>query len=598
MNDYRHRFNRATNRAANSVIKWAADNPPRALQAANNLYVGANLAGLSAVERAARNTVYYAGKAYAESNPRQPFHRVKSFLKSEMAPTKKKGRKRKIAWVAKPSTSGRAKASGTGFIKKLPEYDNWVDQYAKPRLRTTAGGTVIGMTYGSDAMPRGNSTVPPTPRRNSTSMDVDQPTELQQWYNTNLQAGRRGTPHAASGQIAGTVSKQYVKVRKTRKRKGKKRQPRKYYSGNCHAGAVIKKENYYATNATDHGKQSTYISVGAPILYIRKVMAYALVKKCFTELYDIVLEDWKDKIPAAGFNVSGATTGTGTVGNFGIEYTRQYDTAATPQYVQVNFTIQGATPDTWEQLADRFRLALDTAVYASTDRMVFTKVYIQPNGSFPLAFPSKSYPFKSVMFKGFWSMRFALQNATNSSDGSSLNATDNVLTNPVEYELFKGKGNGPLIKLPKRGVYTTLVADNLTCYNTHNPNNTPNPTPPPDVVGPGSLQDILCDGCTAKDFYNAKKAGKGVISPGAIKDFFWKDQISSSFMILYSKLCGRSSNDQQYSPFGTYLMTAIDKIVTKTNDTNIQIKFEITLETGGIVLMKKASITNPIVVSS
>lgn len=552
MNDYRYRFNRAANRAANSVIKWAADNPPRALQAANNLYVGANLAGLSAVERAARNTVYYAGKAYAESNPRQPFHRVKSFLKSEMPVVGQRKAKKRIVWKK---------------VRKTVQVP--MDEYNKPRLRTTKGGTVIGFTYDNKPMP------PPTPRRNSSaSMEVDKPTELQDWVKQSNLKGNKGTPHSAEGQITGTVSKTRIRLKK--RRKGKKRKARNYYAGNCTAGAVIKKE----ANVSTTGKQTSYVTVSTPIKQIRSTMIHALIKTLFSKLYHVKIEAFSDVIDAQYFYPALP----GQDANMAIYFTKINDNIASETFCQAAFVL-GTT--TYATLAATMQTSLDTVIVANAEELTFSRAIItfQEDIEANPGFPSKTIPVTSMTFKGYWSTRVAFQNATPES-GASSNITDTVLSNPIEYESFKGKGNGPLLRLPKRGSYTSLIAADNVGYSTHNPDQSSVAT------------DILADGCTAKDFKNAKKVGKGVISPGAIKDFFMKDQISGNFMRLYAKLLGRNTDNVHYCSYGNYLMNSFDKIVTKATDVDIKVNFETTFECGGFCNMRSRYLTNPVVTAS
>lgn len=452
---------------------------------------------------------------------------------------------------------------------------------------------------------RRSTSVPPTPRRGgqlrSVSMQpagsgaVSRSSSGMSSVRRALSIGSsrmtslsRGHPDNAYGQQSGTVSFSRIRTQKKRKiRKGSKKKSKNYYAGNCYTGAVIKTEKNYTTAPTD-GQQAFYINVGPPNLHIRKVMVYSLMKKVFSELFDCKIEDYLDAIPTNPFFPAAAAS----VANFGISYTPNGGSIGTLAYVEVNFTI-GIT--TWEQLGDLFRVALDNAVYGNPERMDMISAYIQPNGG-ATSFPQKFYNFKSCMFRGYYNMRFSVQNATaESATGSLIN--DTVLVNPIEYSVFKGKGNGPLIKLPKRGLYDTLVADDAIFVGTHNPhqNTLPGPNPPAQT---GVPQDILADGCTAKDFKNAKKAGKGIISPGAIKDFQWKEQINSSFMLLYSKLCGRNNINKEYCTFGSYVMVCFDKIVTKITDVNLSLKYEVTADTGGVVSSRQQFICNPLVQAS
>lgn len=562
MNDYRYRINRAAHRAANSVINYAVNNPDRALQVAANVDRAAHLAGYGAIERAARNTVHYATAATKQSNPRQPFHRVKSFLKSEMPVIGQRKAKKRIVWkkVRKPV--------------KVP-----MDEYNKPRLRTTKGGTVIGFTYGNDPMP------PPTPRRNSSvsvpsrknssaSMEVDKPTELQDWVEQSNLKGNKGTPHSAEGQITGTVSKTRIRLKK--RRKGKKRKARNYYAGNCTAGAVIKKE----ANVSTTGKQTSYVTVSTPIKQIRSTMIHALIKTLFSKLYHVKIEAFSDVIDAQYFYPGLA----GMDANMAIYFTKINDNVASETFCQAAFVL-GTT--TYATLAATMQTSLDTVIVANAEELTFSRAIItfQEDVEANPAFPSKTLPVTSMTFKGYWSTRVAFQNATPES-GASSNITDTVLSNPIEYESFKGKGNGPLLKLPKRGSYTSLIAADNVGYSTHNPDQSSVAT------------DILADGCTAKDFKNAKKIGKGVISPGAIKDFFMKDQISGNFMRLYAKLLGRNTDNVHYCSYGNYLMNSFDKIVTKATDVDIKVNFETTFECGGFCNMRSRYLTNPVVTAS
>lgn len=350
---------------------------------------------------------------------------------------------------------------------------------------------------------------------------------------------RNGTPSRNTGQMI-------VKAPKTRKVNMKSNKNMALY------GSLFQKE----VNINISGATCLYVTQALPLKDIRTMMAFGFTRKIF-HMLEINFTDFLETVPINAF-------GDGSV--FGVvRFELYYWTVESPTQSSsfLDFTT-GTTK--FRDIGIGFRDNFDATFKNLRAELQFDRLEVKRVSGLSGPIPVKSYDVSHMRYNGFATNNLSFQNVSINSDTVGNSSLDSVNQNPLSYQVYEGKGNGPLPEISKRSAYTTLVADNSKGWNSFAPGLS---TTPGNELFPTSV------------FGNCKKVGYGNILPAQIVKSNMYKKVNGNFWKLWSILIGRDAADVEFVRYGTFKTYGFDKIVTKSNDTVLTVACEFNQEIGG-----------------